>query len=78
MVASGPDFAPSSGCEITVILPQIQQIIRNVALSRDASPEFIAQLIARQLHTEPVHPDYLEFAPDDWFITGRLTVRLPC
>jgi hypothetical protein len=75
LVAPGPDFARASGCEITVILSQIQQIIRNVDLNRDASHEYIAQLIARQLHTEPVSPDYLELAPDDWFVNVRLIVR---
>jgi hypothetical protein len=76
IAATGADRAFGyARCELTVILPQKQQKIMNVAFSRDASKPSIAELIARQLSTEPVHPDYLEMAPDDWFVRKSLTVR---
>jgi ribonuclease HI len=32
-------------------------------------------MIARQLQVDPLHPDYIELAPDNWFETRELTAR---
>jgi hypothetical protein len=35
----------------------------------------IVAVMVRQLKITPISPDYLEFAPDDWFIRKHLSVR---
>jgi hypothetical protein len=42
---------------ITVIFPQKQQNIFNVALAQDVSKQAISELITRQLSLDPVHPE---------------------
>jgi hypothetical protein len=76
MDATGADRAQGyRGIDIHVILPQKRQTIKRVALARDASREKIAGLITRQLNVGPLHPDYIELAPDNWFETHELTAR---
>jgi hypothetical protein len=63
------------GVDIHVMLPQKKQTIKGVALSRDASKAQIAELFARQLKVDPLHPDFIELAPSNWFETRELSVR---
>jgi hypothetical protein len=72
--ATGSDRA-AHGCMVTVVFPQKQQTIYDVALSRDVSRQAIAELIARQLSIDPVHSHYLEMASDNWFDSRRLAIR---
>jgi ribonuclease HI len=56
-------------------LPQKKQTIKGVALARDASRVQIAELIARQLKVDPLHPDFIELAPDNRFEMKELSAR---
>jgi ribonuclease HI len=77
MTATGADRAQGyRGVDIQVFLPQKKQRIKNVSLARDASRVQIAELIARQLRVDPLHSDFFEFAPDNWFETRELIARL--
>jgi hypothetical protein len=63
------------GVNIHVYLPQKKQTIKGVALARDASRVQIAELMARQLRVDPLQPDFIELAPDNWFETRELSAR---
>jgi ribonuclease HI len=42
------------------------------------TPQFLlikSHLIQRQLRTDPLHPDFIECAPENWFETRELTAR---
>jgi hypothetical protein len=66
MAASGSDRALGyRGVDIHVILPQKTQTIKNVALSRTSSREEIVGPIQRQLRIDPLHSDFIEFAPEN-------------
>jgi hypothetical protein len=66
IAASGPDRpAGYRGVDIHVILPQKKQTIKGVALSQNLSKQEIAELIRRQLKVDPLHPDYIELAPEN-------------
>jgi ribonuclease HI len=74
--ASRPDRAQGyRGVDIHVFLPQKKQTIKNVALARTVMKEEITNLIQRQLRTDPLHPDFIELAPENWFETRELTAR---
>jgi ribonuclease HI len=72
--ATGPDAA-QQGISVIVMFPQIEKTIYHAALAETATHEEIVALIARQLKVQPIHPDFLEFAPDDGFARKRITVR---
>jgi ribonuclease HI len=81
VVATGPDFTIVQAHEITVILPQITTVIKNVAFPERVTKDYVTNLIVRQLNITAISSDYLEFAPADWsvqkFVTVRFTVNRP-
>jgi ribonuclease HI len=61
--------------DIHVIFPQKTQTIKNVVLPRTATKDEIANLIQRQLRTDPLNSDFIEFAPENWFETRELYAK---
>jgi ribonuclease HI len=72
--ATGSDGA-SRGITVVAILPQFEKVIYHAALEETATHEEIIALVIRRLGIPPIHPDYFEFAPADWFAQKRITVR---
>jgi hypothetical protein len=76
IVATGSDRTTGPrGVDIHVIFPQKTQTIKNVVLLRTATKDEIANLIQRQLRTDPLNSDFIEFAPENWFETRELYAR---
>jgi ribonuclease HI len=76
MECTGKDLAVGyRGVDIHVMLPQKMRTIKGIALSRDASRAQIAELITKQLRVDPLHPDFIELAPSNWFETRELSAR---
>jgi ribonuclease HI len=64
-----------SGIQVTSTFPTIERTLYNVELEEAATREEIMALICQKTKLPPIHDDYVEMAPLDWFTRKVLLVR---
>jgi ribonuclease HI len=63
------------GIQLTVIFPTYNSTLYNVEIGEGATHEEILAIMSEKTKLPPIHEDFVEMGPADWFAKKRITIQ---